>query len=160
MGTIGYRIRCAREAAGITQEQLGKLCGTTKQTIFKYENNIVTNIPMNRIEMIAQHLNVTPSSLMGWSESAQTVQEALSELCPSEQDLIHKFRMLDDRGKATVINTVQHEYAALSQTAYSESSNIAFSYPLRPDCPSIDLRVASPIKLPTFDNHEDVEDKQ
>ena len=69
MGTVGYRIRCARETLGMTQESLGKLCGTTKQTIFKYENDIVTNIPMDRIEAIASHLNVTPAFLMGWDNT-------------------------------------------------------------------------------------------
>lgn len=69
MDTIGYRIRCARERIDMTQEQLGKLCGTTKQTIFKYENDIVTNIPMDRIESIASALNVSPIYLMGWSDN-------------------------------------------------------------------------------------------
>lgn len=46
----GSRIRVAREAKNLTQEELGSLCGTTKQTIFKYENNIVTNIPTDRLE--------------------------------------------------------------------------------------------------------------
>ena len=69
MDTIGYRIRCARERIDMTQEQLGRLCGTTKQTIFKYENDIVTNIPMDRIESIASALNVSPIYLMGWSDN-------------------------------------------------------------------------------------------
>lgn len=66
MSTIGSRIRLAREHADMTQEQLGKLCNTTKQTIFKYENDIVTNIPMDRIEVIASALRVSPVYLMGW----------------------------------------------------------------------------------------------
>ena len=69
MDTIGYRIRCARERIDMTQEQLGRLCGTTKQTIFKYENDIVTNIPMDRIESMASALNVSPVYLMGWSDN-------------------------------------------------------------------------------------------
>ena len=72
MSTVGSRIRCAREALNITQEQLGKLCGTTKQTIFKYENDIVANIPMERIKAIALHLHITPAYLLGWSEDKST----------------------------------------------------------------------------------------
>ena len=59
----GSRIRAAREAKNLTQEELGTLCGTTKQTIFKYENNIVTNIPTDRMEKMAEVLGVTPSYL-------------------------------------------------------------------------------------------------
>ena len=65
----GSRIKAAREAKNLTQEELGALCGTTKQTIFKYENNLVTNIPTNRLEKLAQVLDVTPSYLMGWDEA-------------------------------------------------------------------------------------------
>lgn len=65
---IGDRIRVSRENKGITQEQLGTLCGTTKQTIYKYESGIVTNIPMDRLVRIAEALEVTPSFLMDWND--------------------------------------------------------------------------------------------
>ena len=32
--TLGDRIKAAREALDMTQEELGRLCDTTKQTIF------------------------------------------------------------------------------------------------------------------------------
>ena len=64
--TIGDRIRTSRLQAGLTQEDLAKASGTSKQTIYKYEMNIVTNIPSDRIESIAQLLNVSPAYLMGW----------------------------------------------------------------------------------------------
>ena len=68
--TVGARIKIAREAKKITQEELGTLCGTTKQSIFKYENGIVTNIPFDRLERIAECLDVSPAYLMGWEEQA------------------------------------------------------------------------------------------
>lgn len=64
----GKRIKEVREERGLTQEELGRLCGTTKQTIFKYENNIVTNIPTDRLEKLSVALKVTPAYLMGWEE--------------------------------------------------------------------------------------------
>ena len=72
MNTIGSRIRQAREAAGLTQAELGKRCNTTKQTIFKYENGIVTNIPMDRVSIIAQALGIEPAHLMGWKSDLET----------------------------------------------------------------------------------------
>lgn len=114
MQSIGYRIRCAREQAGITQEQLGKLCGTTKQTIFKYENGIVTNIPMDRIPIIAKALEVNPCYLMGWSNVVAPEDcEPNLNLSSSEHLLIKKFRALDDRGKSAVLNVLYHEYDSL-----------------------------------------------
>lgn len=44
--TIGERIKAAREAKGMSQEDLGKSFGATKQTIYKYETGIITNIPL------------------------------------------------------------------------------------------------------------------
>ncbi len=65
---IGETIRNLRIRAGLSQEELGSLCGTTKQTIFKYENGIITNIPLSRIERIAEILGSTPAYIMGWDE--------------------------------------------------------------------------------------------
>lgn len=67
--TVGDRIKQVRESKGMTQGELGKSCGVTKQTIFKYENNIITNIPLDRLEMIADALVVSSAYLMGWSDS-------------------------------------------------------------------------------------------
>ena len=71
--TIGDRIKVAREQKGLTQEELGKLCGTTKQTIFKYESGIVTNIPLDRLERIAHAVSVSPAYLMGWDIDMDTL---------------------------------------------------------------------------------------
>jgi len=66
--TMGEKIKAARKSKGYTQEELGSKCGTTKQTIFKYEGGIVTNIPLDRIQKIAYILNFSPAYLMGWEE--------------------------------------------------------------------------------------------
>lgn len=68
--SVGSRIKQAREKLKITQEELGERCGTTKQSIFKYENGVVTNIPFDRLERIAEVLEVSPAYLMGWDEDA------------------------------------------------------------------------------------------
>lgn len=79
--TLGDKIRIARENSELTQEELGKRCGTTKQTIYKYETGKVTNIPLDRLEMIAQSVGVTAASLMGWDDNAKqpTESDGLSE---------------------------------------------------------------------------------
>jgi len=47
--TVGDRLLAARQAAGLTQQDVADRTGVTKQTIYKYENNIITNIPMDRL---------------------------------------------------------------------------------------------------------------
>ena len=67
---FGERLRKIRLERGLTQSELAERLKTTKQTIFKYETGIVSNIPLNRVEDLAAALNVDPAWLMGWDESA------------------------------------------------------------------------------------------
>lgn len=64
--TIGERIKLHREKANLTQDELAKQLNTTKQTVYKYENNVVTNIPSDKIEKMAELFGVNPGYLMGW----------------------------------------------------------------------------------------------
>ena len=53
---IRGRIRSLRKARGMTQQELADKLHTTKQTIGKYEQGIVTNLPLSRISELAQAL--------------------------------------------------------------------------------------------------------
>ena len=64
--TQGERIRTFREQIGLTLEELGKKTNTTPQTIYKYENDIVTNIPYDRIIALSKVLKVQPWEILGW----------------------------------------------------------------------------------------------
>lgn len=66
---IGDKIKALRDKKGITQTQLAESIHSTKQTIYKYENNIITNIPFNKVEEIAIALETTPAYLMGWDDA-------------------------------------------------------------------------------------------
>lgn len=69
--TIGEKIKSLRENKGYTQEQFAELLNTTKQAVYKYEKGIVTNIPSDKIELIAQIFDVSPAYLMGWDTPAK-----------------------------------------------------------------------------------------
>jgi transcriptional regulator with XRE-family HTH domain len=64
--TKGERIRAKREELGISQTDLANSVGISKQTLYKYENDIVTNIPSDIIEKLANKLNCSPAYIMGW----------------------------------------------------------------------------------------------
>lgn len=101
--SLGDRIKAAREQSRLTQTELGQLCGTTKQTIFKYETGVITNIPLDRLEKIASVLSVSPAYLIGWSDTP-AVPPLEDE---DERELLTTFRQLNDEGRERVI-----EYAA------------------------------------------------
>lgn len=66
--SIGKKIKEKRLAKGYTLEELAKKVGTSKQTIFRYETEAISNIPSDRIELLAVALGTTPSYLMGWED--------------------------------------------------------------------------------------------
>ena len=67
--SIGYRIKELRESKKVTQTELAERIGTSKQNIYKYETGVITNIPSDKIEAIADFFHVSPAYLMGWEES-------------------------------------------------------------------------------------------
>lgn len=64
--TIGERIKNLRIDRKLTQTQVANAINSTKQTIYKYESDIVTNIPMEKIRQLSDVFGVTPSYIMGW----------------------------------------------------------------------------------------------
>ena len=54
---------------------MARMLNTTKQTISKYEKNIVTNIPSDRLELIAKILETTPEYILGWPEKEKEKEE-------------------------------------------------------------------------------------
>lgn len=83
---IGKRIKTLREQKGISQTELAEKSKSSKQTIYKYENGIITNIPSDKIELIAKILDVTPSYLMGWEEEKkQIIYNSLENLPKDEK---------------------------------------------------------------------------
>ena len=61
---IGQRIRKARIAKGMTQEELGNIVGVQKSAIAKYETGRVVNIKRSTVQKIVSALNIRPSELI------------------------------------------------------------------------------------------------
>lgn len=65
---VHKNIKMFREKEGWTLEELGKKIGTTKQTIKRYEDGDIKNIPYDTIIELAKCFKVSPGCLMGWEE--------------------------------------------------------------------------------------------
>ena len=103
--TIGQRIRAARERRDMTLDEVARLCNTTKQTIFKYENEIVTNIPYDKIVLLSNALDVSPSYLFGWGEKENS--PAKPQLTEGEQMLITLFRQVPEDKQQMVLQMIR-----------------------------------------------------
>ena len=59
--TIGEKIKKRRKELGLTLEDVATKTGVTRQTLSRYEHNIISNIPMTRLELLAAALNTAPT---------------------------------------------------------------------------------------------------
>ena len=61
---IGKRIRERRKELGMTLDELARAVGVSKQTIFRYEDRTIENIPIDKLHKIAGKLNVSMAYLL------------------------------------------------------------------------------------------------
>lgn len=103
--TVGERIKNVRTKLGISQVAFADKIGVSKQTLYKYENNIITNIPSDKIEAIAKFSGYSPSYFMGWenekSENA-AIDYMIYSLTSDESLLIESYRSSDEQTKEMV----------------------------------------------------------
>lgn len=104
MSSVGENIRKWRMAKGMSQVKLAKAIGETKQTVWKYESGTVTNIPLAKVEAIAEALSCEPAQLLGWEPGESRPSGILAEesspyLTAKEAELLEKFKMLDRENK-------------------------------------------------------------
>lgn len=77
--TVGERIKELRNKLGMSQVDFADKMNVSKQTLYKYENNIITNIPSDKIEAAARIGNVSPAYLMGWdNENEKRMYEEMA----------------------------------------------------------------------------------
>ena len=96
----GERIKSLREAKELSQAELAKLLNTKRQTISKYENGIVTNIPSDRIEEMARILDTTPEYILGWEMPGNEEPATNDGLSDSTRELIEFVRANISEDKA------------------------------------------------------------
>ena len=103
--TIAQRIREARERKDMTLDEVAKRCNTTKQTIFKYENEIVTNIPYDKIVLLSKALDVSPSYLFGWDEKNDSPTDL--QLSEGEKILLDLFNRVPEDKQQLVLQMIR-----------------------------------------------------
>lgn len=111
--TVGDRIRKQRELLEISQTDLAENVKISKQTLYKYENNIITNIPSDKIENIAKRLFVSPSYLMGWEDNLTTDNSDLIPDILSDSTLIEhikKLKKLNKEHQQTIYDNIAYWY--------------------------------------------------
>ncbi len=92
---IGQKIKQARMAKGLTQEELGKLVGLQKSAIAKYENGRVVNIKRSTLQKLAQALDLRGSDLIIEADPKEAAELSARVLMDGElMDAIEKYYTL------------------------------------------------------------------
>lgn len=67
---LSNKLKELRREKNMTLEELAERLGTSRQTIHRYENGKISNIPPEKVEALASALGTTPSELMGWGNGS------------------------------------------------------------------------------------------
>lgn len=118
-------IKKKRQENNMTLEEVALKVGVTRQTIQKYESGVVSNIPSDKIELLAKALNTTPAYLMGWSKNLGNDNE---RLLLDEKELLSNYRLLPlpekDGARAYMERLAKPYKASTDNGADSYLSNI------------------------------------
>lgn len=107
----GERIKSLRESKNITQTELAEMIGTTKQNVYKYENGIITNIPSDKIELMAERFDVSPAYIMGWSTDIPS-NEKSTPVTADESALLHHLQKTYADDDLEVLSSLNRNQAA------------------------------------------------
>jgi repressor LexA len=113
MMSIGDRIKKRRELLNMPQVELAGKIQVSKQTLYKYENNIITNIPSDKLESIAKALDISPSYLMGWDDNftddtADLIPDLLSDAELLEN--VKRLKVLNKEHRRTIFDNITYWY--------------------------------------------------
>lgn len=70
---LGDRLKELRESRNLSQTEVATRIGITKQSLYKYENGLIKNIPIDKIEALANYYDVSPSLIMGWKDDLNNI---------------------------------------------------------------------------------------
>ena len=115
MINFGERLRLLRTRKGLSQLDFAKQIKISKSAVNMYERG-EREPSFEVLETIADYFNVDLDYLLGKTDCENKNRIAIQshfEITDYERTLIEKFRKLDDRGQAAVINGLDHEYDSL-----------------------------------------------
>lgn len=110
---IGKRIKEARERRGLTQKELGELCGVTGSAITNYENE--TSHPKEPVMYkLMEALNVDANFLF---QDVTHITSKRNDVTLAEYEHIEKYRALDGHGKKMVDIVLDEETSRMQAEA-------------------------------------------
>lgn len=118
----GSRIKDLRIQKGISADELGRLIGKNRATIYRYEDGSIDTVPIGTVKKLAEIFEVSPAYLIGLSDDPtrnklQTAFDnavesltklALKEADPLIDEIIKRFSALPDAEKDDVLDYLEY----------------------------------------------------
>lgn len=70
--SVGNRIRQRRLELGLSGEEVGKMLGVNKTTVYRCEKGEIDKMPIEVVEKLSVALRTTPDIIMGWNTDVST----------------------------------------------------------------------------------------
>ncbi|WP_164968392.1 helix-turn-helix transcriptional regulator [Clostridium tetani] len=103
MKEIINRIKTRRNELMLSYQDLANKTGLSKSTLQRYETGAIKNMPIDKLDILAKALNVSPAYLMGWEESLPNNDQEYEK----ETILLSNFNKLNETGKDEAIKRVE-----------------------------------------------------
>ena len=82
MRKIALRIKTRREELQLSFQQLSDSTGISKSTLQRYETGGIKNIPLDKLEVLANGLKTTPEWILGWDRPIQEMDRFVIDQYP------------------------------------------------------------------------------
>ena len=66
--TTGERMKQLRKGLGLSADELGKMIGKDRSTIYRYERGDIASATIDVLPRLARALQTTPQHIMGWAD--------------------------------------------------------------------------------------------
>lgn len=94
----GERIKQLRKERGFSAEYVAERIGVSPSTIYRYENNEIASMKIDKLKMIADLLGTDASNLLGWSADDFVISS------DDELFILESFRKLNPENRKRILD--------------------------------------------------------
>ena len=108
MENIIAKIKKRRTDLNMSYQELANKTCLSKSTLQRYETGAIKNMPIDKLEILASALNVSPAYLMGWEnvDIQNELNKTENTISIKERKLLNSFNNLNETGKDEAIKRV------------------------------------------------------
>lgn len=118
----GSRIKELRISKGMSADELGRLIGKNRATIYRYEDGSIDTIPIGTVKRLAEIFEVSPAYLIGYTDDPQPskaqvafnnaveslTKAVLISVDPIIDEIIEKVKNLPDSEKEDALDYLDY----------------------------------------------------